>query len=180
MEAGELVVQELVAVLVAVYLVVEAHEVVSQRLCIEQALLTIGLSLLVQHVALQAVAADADGGSTLLAFRHDGLHQRGRQHLQGGDEAVVALHLCVHALGNAVVGQAVALEVHVLLRSLMAGIGEVEDVFVLLRIEHQAYLAALLHDVQHAHVLRFVHHLEARHVLLLLQVGGFQFYAKHG
>ena len=85
-----------------------------------QAGVAVGLCLLVQHV-----------------LRHG---------LQAGYQRVVARYLVVGLLHERLVGQLLVLELLVELGGLVAGIGQVEDVFLLLRIEHQRVLVGALHD----------------------------------
>ena len=73
------------------------------------------------------------------------------------DEAVVAGNLAVGAVDKRTEGQHVLLKLGILLGGLVTGIGEVEDVFGFLRIEHQRVLVAAVHDC----------HELAKHALLL-------------
>ena len=74
------------------------------------------------------------------------------------DEAVVTGNLAVGAVDERAEGQYVLLEPRVLLSGLVTGVGQVEDVFRLLRVEHQRVLVAAVHDV----------HQLVEHLLLLL------------
>ena len=71
-----------------------------------------------------------------------------RHGLQSGDEAVVACQVDLVALQILGEGQLVTVELIILLRGLMTGVGQVEHVALLLRIEHQRVLVGLLHRQQ--------------------------------
>ena len=101
-----------------------------------------------QDVHLDAVVAIAQ------AVRQIGdILQLGRQAAQGLDQAGIALDLDVQLAGDLVVRQAVGIEILVFLGHGFQGIGQVEGVLLLLRIEHERQLVALLHDGDHPLVL---------------------------
>ena len=63
--------------------------------------------------------------------------------MQTGDKAVVASHLRLAAIKKKLEGELLAQEFIILCGSLMAGIGKVENVVELLRVEHQRILLAV-------------------------------------
>ena len=75
---------------------------------------------------------------TLVEHRHTHV-------LKADDKTVVASQLGVHPPDILLEGRRLPLEVPELLRSLMTGVGEVEDVVGFLRVEHQRILIAALH-----------------------------------
>ena len=76
-------------------------------------------------------------------FAHD---IRGHR-LQTVDEAVVARYLPAGVVDKLAEGQLLALEPLVLFCGLMAGVGQVEQVFLLLGVEHQGILVRLFHGL---------------------------------
>ena len=74
-------------------------------------------------------------------------HDVRRHGLQAVDETVVTGYLTAGITDKLAEGQLLALETLVLLGGLMTGIGQVEQVFLLLGIEHQGVLVRLFHGL---------------------------------
>ena len=97
---------------------------------------------------LQLVAYAGGQNEADLTVLERFLAQDGGWHLlEADDERVVTGDIHVGTVQEAAEGQLQVLEFAVLLCGLMAGVGQVEDVLLLLRIEHQGVLVTLYHHV---------------------------------
>ena len=74
-------------------------------------------------------------------------HLRGVHRREGPHQAVVAGYLAAGLTDELAEGQLLPLEVLVLLRGLVAGVGQVEQILLLLRVEHQRVLVRLPHGL---------------------------------
>ena len=104
--------------------------------------------LQLQDIDLDAVVAVAEAVRqvrNLLQFR--------REAPQGLDQAGIAFNLDIELADDAVVRHPAAVEVIVFLGDRLQRISQVKSVLLLLRIEHQGQLVALLHDGDHPVVL---------------------------
>ena len=134
--AGLYVVVALLGVVVHVFQALLRHVVIAD----------IVLHLL--GVFFQSALDDGGKGQTDAAvgfglFAHD---VRGHG-LQAVDQTVIAGYLPTCVADKLAEGQLLALETLVLFRGLMTGIGQVEQVFLLLGVEHQGVLVRLLHGL---------------------------------
>ena len=106
--------------------------------------------------------------------------QHHRRHaLQHVHQTVISQYLVVNLLNHLTERLCVFLEIHEQLRRLVTCVGEVEDIFRLLRVEHQRVLAAPLHYGEELLAHHFVLLLEELRASLLVGMLGSEFLAKY-
>ena len=158
-------------------------QVAAQGCSVGKARLAVGLTRLVEHegqLSLLAVLVEYVLRALNLAVLDVPLHLERRRYVaERLHKILIACYLGIHTLHYAVVGHASLAELAIQLGGFMACVCHVEREVLLLRVEHQGYLVAALHERDHLLVLLLVVCGIARHVLSLLAKRCLQFGTQH-